>query len=309
MFGDCQGNLCAMDVAAILAAERGMPITAIEKGPRGSWLLAEEGPRHGPQVQLRAAPISLPPPRAEVIVVGGGAAGQAAAEAVRAGGGTVILLDRASGWTVTGLVPSDDGWVVLAQSRDGSAELVGTSAVLATGGYIEPREHRVRIAGPRPAGIMTAELATAALQAGYLPGRVTVLIGRARATEALEGELTAAGIRVSRLPHEPEEVAGTGRLEAVRFGDRWVPADTLIFADRRVASNFLLRGLGLVDGRPGIPAPTDHEGRLPLPGLYAAGCCVRPDLDHAACGQDGAGVGARAVAEVGLAQKPMRTAR
>jgi hypothetical protein len=75
-----------------------------------------------------------------------------------------------------------------------------------------------------------------------------------------------------------------------------VPADTLVFADRQVPMPFLLRGLGLVDGRPGTPAPVDADGRSPLPGLWAAGCCVHADIDHTGCAADGARVAGHIVA-------------
>jgi hypothetical protein len=70
----------------------------------------------------------------------------------------------------------------------------------------------------------------------------------------------------------------------------------LVFADRQVPMPFLLRGLGLVDGRPGSAAPADADGRLPLPGLWAAGCCVRADIDHVDCAADGARVAGHIVA-------------
>jgi hypothetical protein len=91
----------------------------------------------------------------------------------------------------------------------------------------------------------------------------------------------------ARLADPPAELRGTTRLEAVRDGERWIEADTLVLADRLLPQPFLLRSLGLVDGRSGIPAPADADGRLPLGGLWAAGCCVHADEAHADCAAAG----------------------
>ncbi len=80
---------------------------------------------------------------------------------------------------------------------------------------------------------------------------------------------------------------GQPRLEAAELGGAWHPADALILADRLQPANFLLRGLGLGDERPGIPAPVDADGALPMPGLWAAGTCVAPDVDHVRSLADG----------------------
>jgi hypothetical protein len=109
---------------------------------------------------------------------------------------------------------------------------------------------------------------------------------------------------VVRLARPPEELRGDARLAAVRSGGRWLDADTFVLADRLVPLAFLLRGLGLLDARPGTPVPVDADGRLPLPGLWAAGCCVRPDLDHAGCADSGRLVGEAIGAEARRAPVP-----
>ena len=60
----------------------------------------------------------------------------------------------------------------------------------------------------------------------------------------------------------------------------------------------MLRGLGLTDARPGVPAPADGDGRLPLEGLWAAGCSVNPSLDHRTCAEQGWLVGGGAAKAV-----------
>ena len=58
MFGDCQGNLCSLDVARIVAAERAIPVSAVEKHRRGSWLweaAADPRPADAPRRAVRDA--------------------------------------------------------------------------------------------------------------------------------------------------------------------------------------------------------------------------------------------------------------
>jgi hypothetical protein len=138
---------------------------------------------------------------------------------------------------------------------------------------------------------MTADLAERLLAAGLRPGRRVALVGGGRRADRLAAALGAAGAQVERLERVPDEIRGEERLEAVRLAGDWLAADTLVLADRLLPQSFLLRGLGLLDGRPGTPPPVDAAGRLPLDGLWAAGCCVRPDPDHDECASRGRLVG------------------
>jgi glycerol-3-phosphate dehydrogenase len=290
-FGDCQGNLCAVAVAGLLADALDLEITSIEKGRDGSWLVAP-----GIVAPVRGGPPDPPPDLPwdggdrQLVIVGGGATGTAAAEVARAAGLTTLVVERTAGWTAVGLIPERDGWSVEAQSTSGATVIRTSAVLLASGGYVQPREHR-SIAGGRPSGIVTADFVERALAAGLLPGHAAIVVGATEAAARIASRLEAAGCRVvRRLDDAPDAVDGSARLTAVVRGDERIPADTLVFADRQVPMPFLLRGLGLVDGRPGTPAPADDDGRLPLPGLWAAGCCVRADIDHARCAADGARV-------------------
>lgn len=328
-FGDCQGNLCALDVAGVAAAELGLQVTAVEKHRRGSWLWETiEAGAAGADIGGTSTPregTPGPAPAAtswDVIVVGGGGAGRAAAEATTEAGLRVLVIDRAvsttdtsgssrgrplawfAGSTVVGLSQTDDRWLVLAQSAGEAVELTGAAVIVATGAYVEPREHRA-IAGPRPAGIMTADLARRLLAAGLRPGRQVAFVGAGSAADDLAAALARAGGRVIRLAAVPDEVHGDARLDAVRLGSRWVEVDSLVLADRLVPVTFLFRSLGLVDGRPGTPLPVDGGGRLPLDGLWAAGCCVTPAIDHQGCAEAGRLVGLRVAAA--LTARPVAT--
>ena len=316
-FGDCQGNLCAVDVARILAEVRNIPIARIEQHRAGSRLWFEgEGLGMPARIELPGPAandlLDAAPGRAwDVVVIGGGSAGRAVARGVGQRFSRLIVertsdpaaLDAvsfdgiavANGMTVAGVDRDGSNWRVVCQSRGGAAEFTASAVVIATGAYDMPAEHR-GLKGPRPAGLMTGDRARRILAAGLLPGMRVALVGNGVAADTLAELLTARGSRVVRLDDAPEALRGFARLEAVSLRGQWVEADTLVLTDRQLPQTLLLRGLGLVDAVPGRPAPVDREGRLPLDGLWAAGCCVDPDPRHVACEASGAALG-RLIAE------------
>jgi glycerol-3-phosphate dehydrogenase len=334
-FGDCQGNLCQMDLVARLAVQQGSEPWDVLKDARGSWILA--GAANGsPGPGVGVASALTPGPRgsteaADLIVVGGGLAGIGVALAASEAGRSVIVVDRGRepggafrmlatavqtadeqaavaailraiddrrvAWraatTVVGLRSDDSTWWVECQDRRGSDELAAPQLALASGGYVTPREHR-GVDGPRPSGVMTADAAFAALERRWLPARRAVVVGRGRVAAsvaaALEGSGTAVVLSDGARP--VDAVRGNARLEGVRIDGSWVHADALVFADSLSPATFLLRGLGLVDERPGVPAAVDAAGALSLDGLWAAGTCVSADVDHLGSLADGRRVGA-----------------
>ncbi|MBA2718352.1 MAG: FAD-dependent oxidoreductase [Chloroflexi bacterium] len=268
--------------------------------------------------------------RPEALVVGGGLAGIGAAVALADAGIEVLVVDRGSrpggaltavagsGWTdperaaagrvveliefgrvrwwtdatVVGLGESPSGWTVEVAGTAESRSVEARCVILATGSYLEPREHR-SIDGPRPSGIMTADFATDALDRGWLPGRRAFVSGQGRIARSTVERLVRAGVEVigggqpAELAAEDkldelslQGVRGERRLEAVNVGGSWIVADTLVMADAVRPASFLLRGLGIGDERPGVPMPADASGALPLPRLWAAGTCVDPRIDH-----------------------------
>jgi glycerol-3-phosphate dehydrogenase len=326
-FGDCQGNLCQMELVQRLAAARGVAPSAIVKDLRGSWIVAGA-------VALATADAWSPPASSAVngavdlAVIGGGAAGIGVVLAAVEAGQSVVVVDRGPRpggalrslgeglrsaeegealaavegairgrrihWlpatTAIGLRGTDEGWVIEIQHRDGSAEITADRVVLATGAYVTPREHRA-IDGPRPSGVMTADAAIGALDRGWLPARRPLVVGEGRTAAALAGRLTDGGADVQREPHPTiDAIRGHARLESIRIDGTWRDADALILADRLSPATFLLRGLGLVDEAPGVPAPTGPDGEL-APGLWAAGTCVTGDIDHTTSLEDGRRVG------------------
>ena len=139
---------------------------------------------------------------------------------------------------------------------------------------------------------MTGDLAWQLLRHGLRPGRVVALVGGSGDADDLAAAMIDAGARVIRLAgtHPTHCAARSGSKRSVPE-DRWLEADTLVLADRLLPQAFVLRGLGLMDARPGVPAPADGDGRLPLEGLWAAGCSVNPSLDHRTCAEQGRLVG------------------
>ena len=325
-FGDCQGNLCAVAVTEVIADMRGTVPEAIRKGGPGSWMFS----RLRPSGAVIADTGLRLPRTTDVIVVGGGPAGVGVSLAVASSDASTMLFERrptllpsalrwsgaevarfraldaapaglavAVGTTVVGLLETADGWLVLAQDAAGPVESRARHVVLATGGYIEPWEHRP-MTGPRPAGVVTADLVAEADRAGLCVGGRAVVIGRGRTADRAIETLESGGTRiVERLDAGGlAEIRGEGRLESVRIGDRWIACDTLVLADRLLPATMLLRALGLVDGRPGMRAPIDADGRLAMPGLWATGTCVRPDVDHATSLADGLALGGRLAASI-----------
>jgi glycerol-3-phosphate dehydrogenase len=323
-FGDCQGNLCATGATEIAAAAWNRPVETVLKHRAGSWLFARIGGDTSPTASraVRTRPV-LPEQRRGLVIVGGGLAGIGTALAASRDGLKPFLVEREltpggalraclaefgtemeqralaavnaavdegrvdlwCGATAVGFLPDADGWRVLVQDGIGMAEIGAERLVLATGGYIQPREH-LPIAGPRGSGIVTADFVHAALNRGLLPGTRAAIVGSGRAARSTAARLHSVGVEVraeldwqaGMLP--VDAVRGDRRLEAVRVNDRWLEVDTLVLAHRLLPATFLLRGLGLVDGRPDQRAPVGADSATPLSGLWAIGTCARPDVDH-----------------------------
>jgi sarcosine oxidase, subunit alpha len=324
----------------VAAAARDQPVEALLKHRAGSWLFATgpSVPADGSSGDGSARP-HPGNQRSELLVIGGGLAGVGAALAASRAGLTPLLIERECalggafrsclthmateqeraalaeldtaiaaervdlwrGATVVGLLPIPVGWRALVQDALGMVEIETEQVVLATGGYVQPREH-LPIAGPRGSGVVTSDYVHAALDRGLLPGRSAVVVGGGRCARAATERLRAAGVEIrAELEADGgsppvEEVRGDRRLQAVKVAEEWLEADTLVLAHRLLPAPFLLRGLGLVDGRPDQPAPVNADGATPLPGLWAAGSCVRPDIDHVASLADGLALGFRLAA-------------
>jgi glycerol-3-phosphate dehydrogenase len=339
-FGDCQGNLCAVGTTEVAAAAWNRPVESVLKHRAGSWLFARTSGDARPTTSRagQSRPVMLEHPR-NLVILGGGLAGIGTALAASRGGLRPLLVERNvmpggallaflpefgteiehgalaalnaavdedqidlwCGATAIGFLPDADGWRVLVQDKIGTAEISAERVVLATGGYIQPREH-LPIAGPRGSGIVTADFVHAALNRGLLPGTHAAIVGDGRAARSTAARLRSVGVEVraeldcqaGTLP--VDAVRGDRRLEAVRCNDLWVEVDTLVLAHRLLPATFLLRGLGLVDNGPDRPAPVDSEGATPLSSFWATGTCARPHIDHIESLSEGVALGTRLAA-------------
>ncbi|HEV7810845.1 MAG TPA: FAD-dependent oxidoreductase [Candidatus Limnocylindrales bacterium] len=279
--------------SAIACAEAGLDVGVVERGSRpGGWLLA-----------LAASSLQV----AEHAALG--------AFHLLATEGRISFLPSA---TVVGLASDADAsgsasWNLDVQMAAGSRRVEAAAVVLATGGYVTPRE-QVGVDGARPAGVMTADFVSDALDRGWLPTRRAVVIGDGRLAQAISGRLRDAGAEIAAgvrgaganegdratTTARVAAIRGLRRVEAVRLAERDIEADAIVFADGLQPSSFLLRGLGIGDDRPGVPMPADGAGALPPSGLWAAGTCVVPDVDHASSLENGRRVGTAVAAHVAV---------
>jgi hypothetical protein len=157
---------------------------------------------------------------------------------------------------------------------------------------------------------MTADFAIAAVSRGWLPGRRLVVVGDGRFAAGTTDRLSGAGASVAALParrrgadagSSVDAVRGQPRLTGVLADGTWLDADGLVLADRLQPATFLLRGLGIGDERPGVPAPVDATGALPLERAWAAGTCVSADVDHTGSLSAGRDVAQAILAAIGAA--------
>nr|BBH95315.1 hypothetical protein KTA_35140 [Thermogemmatispora argillosa] len=199
--------------------------------------------------------------------------------------------------TAVGLLPASDAEMahtLVVRQRQGTAHLRARSVVIACGGLERPREHDA-IPGTRPAGVMTPVLALQLLARGYLPGRRALVYGASRYALATARRLAAAGLEVItaaptaangrqvRFCGTLEEICGFPRLSAVRLLCDHQPVeievDTLIYATALQANTHWLKGSGVELTAAGAIV-VDGQYRTSIPGIYAIGTVVRPELDH-----------------------------
>lgn len=267
--------------------------------------------------------------RVALAIVGYGRAGLAAAQAAAVSGARdLLVVERRSVATVTdypvrdrvtavGLLAGGSGrpHTLVLSSSTGVERVQADRVVIATGAHEAPRE-ALMIPGTRPAGVMTPALAFDLLDAGLLPGSRVVLFGAGRRLETLSDCLIQSGARVvawvdpwretadgDRLPGHVTEIAGWPRVERIRLNtldeETWVDADALVCSTALLPAVHLAKGSGMqID--PGTRGPVvDQWGRTSIPGVYAAGTCIAPLLDHDLSAFLGTTVGMAAAGQAG----------
>lgn len=208
------------------------------------------------------------------------------------------LLDRSSTlpyeiWhqsTVVGFFPGESGEChQLNIQTPAGARTVETYRVMLCSGSLEKPREAHRIAGPRPAGIVTPTMALNLMVRNYLPGKNILLIENGRISRGAGELLNHPEVHVERLAEEHWEllkVSGIARLNGVELKHRStgeirsVECDTLIFSRNRIPCTFYLKG-SPVERDEHHAVRVDERGRTNIPMVFAAGACTnRGDDDH-----------------------------
>lgn len=207
------------------------------------------------------------------------------------------------GTMAVGLLPAlrrDATHTLLVRSEAGTDNIRARRVVIASGGLEITREHD-QIPGSRPVGVVTPVFVHQMLSRGYIPGTCAVVTGDARYATATAARLARTGVDVALVPSttakmpavnsdvrverpaKVAEIVGFPRLECVRLerdGKRFeLQADMLVYARGMTANTLWLKGSGIElqpDGAIGVTAGYETN----LPGVFAMGTAVSPDLDH-----------------------------
>lgn len=189
--------------------------------------------------------------------------------------------------TVVGFFPGENGnHQLFIQTPDDYFSVETRIVVIASGAMEKPREGN-RIAGSRPAGVMTPWLAANLLERGYLPGKQVVLYDNGRLTHGLAHLLQQHQIPTQRLSSditEIVEIKGIPRVTGlnVKIHEKLetVTCDTLIYANGRIPCTFFLKGTPVERDRHHAVI-VDERGRTNVPNVYAVGSCtVLGDDNH-----------------------------
>jgi len=192
--------------------------------------------------------------------------------------------------TVVGFFPGEDGSAhqIGLQSPQGSDNIEAERVMLCSGSLEKPREAH-KIAGTRPAGVMTPMMAVNLLKRGYAPGERILLIEHGRLSHGAAALLEQNGCLLERLDGsqwDVLEVLGGRRVSGVKLAnnstgeEQTVGCDTLIYGEGRIPCTFYLKG-SEVDRDSHHAIVVDELGQTNIPRVSAAGTCtIHGDDDH-----------------------------
>lgn len=208
------------------------------------------------------------------------------------------LMNRAAGLSfefryrssVVGFFPGEDGNLhqINLQGTQGSDEVEAERVLLCSGSLEKPREAH-KIAGSRPAGVMTYIMAINLLQRGYLPGQNVLAVGHGRLADGTAKLLREGGCEIEQMDGmqwEVIDILGSRRVTGVKTRSlmsgevRLQECDTLVFSQGRIPCTFYLKG-GEVERDDLHAVIVDELGRTNIPLVSAAGSCtMRGDEEH-----------------------------
>lgn len=185
--------------------------------------------------------------------------------------------------TVIGFFAGDEGQAhqLYIQTTAGTRTVEAKRVVIASGALEKPREAN-KIAGTRPAGVMTPSMAAQLLLRGYLPGAHIALIQSGRLAAGVAALLADQECKLHAFTAEDWEVVevkGRARLQEVVLQQRLNKArhhqacDTLIFSKGRIPCSFFLKGTSVRQDEHHAVV-IDDRGRTNLEGVYATGSCT-----------------------------------
>lgn len=185
--------------------------------------------------------------------------------------------------TVIGFFPGERGEAhqIYVQTVTGTKTVEAKIVVIASGALEKPREAH-RIAGTRPAGVMTPSMVAQLLQRGFVPGEKIALLDTGRMTKGVAELVADQEVELYVFDSdewEVVEIVGRARLTEVRLQHRAnqerlsQPCDTLIYSRGRIPSSFFLKGTP-VKRDESHAILIDEKGRTNVERVFATGSCT-----------------------------------
>ncbi|SEN80870.1 NAD(P)/FAD-dependent oxidoreductase [Paenibacillus sp. OV219] len=207
------------------------------------------------------------------------------------------LLDRARNlpypiWTQStaiGLFANnkDKSNKVIVQTPNQNLTLKARKVLIASGALEKPREAH-RIAGDRPAGVMTPIMAAQLLERGFKPGERIIQFNSGRIAMSLAQMLRSRNCQLTMLDEQQYDVIhikGSSRVEGIVVRNRvtgteeFLHCDTLIYNEGRLPGTFFLKG-GVIERDSAMAVKIDQYGRTNITGVFAAGSCTTVGDDN-----------------------------
>lgn len=185
--------------------------------------------------------------------------------------------------TVVGFFTGENGenHQISIQTPSGTKEVEAKKVLFSTGSLEKPRETN-RIAGARPAGVMTPIMALNLIERGFSPGTDCIVIENNKTSKAIADLLEEKEVHVQRIPGESVKItniAGNSRVTGVEIINLQTKAstshacDTLVYSEGTIPCTFYLKGTEIeLDNQNYVIV--DDKGRTNIQGIIALGSCT-----------------------------------